>query len=310
MREYAPLFPGPYWHLGADEYRALMARDPQASYPRLAQLARQKYGTQARVQDLATGWLNDRAAVVRSLGKRPPRLERRLLPGRHHQPRQIHRGRILDRQGARRARPQEYLNEGRTLVNLNDEYLYYVLGEPNQFRYPTGERIYREWTPAVLRGTTAVPGPAALTGPARVVGGRLAIWCDRATAQTPDQVAARHPAAARGPRPEAVGPAPAPPRLGAVHRTGPAGPRLNRPGVPAAPWATLPRRTAARPARPAHPNEGPMKIEFLLHNAYGIGGTIRSTVNLATALADRHEVRIISVNRPVDEPELAIDPPG
>ncbi|MBB4891723.1 glycosyltransferase involved in cell wall biosynthesis [Streptomyces olivoverticillatus] len=51
-----------------------------------------------------------------------------------------------------------------------------------------------------------------------------------------------------------------------------------------------------------------MKIEFLLHNAYGIGGTIRSTVNLATALADRHEVRIISVNRPVDEPELAIDP--
>ncbi|GHG66012.1 glycosyltransferase [Streptomyces griseocarneus] len=51
-----------------------------------------------------------------------------------------------------------------------------------------------------------------------------------------------------------------------------------------------------------------MKIEFLLHNAYGIGGTIRSTVNLAAALADRHEVSIISVNRPVDEPELTIDP--
>ncbi|MFI9305261.1 glycosyltransferase [Streptomyces triculaminicus] len=51
-----------------------------------------------------------------------------------------------------------------------------------------------------------------------------------------------------------------------------------------------------------------MKIEFLLHNAYGIGGTIRSTVNLAAALADRHEVSIISVNRPADEPELTIDP--
>ncbi|MFI1796735.1 glycosyltransferase family 4 protein [Streptomyces sp. NPDC020379] len=51
-----------------------------------------------------------------------------------------------------------------------------------------------------------------------------------------------------------------------------------------------------------------MKIEFLLHNAYGIGGTIRSTVNLAAALAERHEVRIVSVNRPVDEPELTIDP--
>ncbi|MCC3771253.1 glycosyltransferase [Streptomyces sp. UNOC14_S4] len=51
-----------------------------------------------------------------------------------------------------------------------------------------------------------------------------------------------------------------------------------------------------------------MKIEFLLHNAYGIGGTIRSTVNLAAALADRHDVRIVSVNRPVDDPELTIDP--
>ncbi|MFF4741328.1 glycosyltransferase family 4 protein [Streptomyces sp. NPDC001262] len=51
-----------------------------------------------------------------------------------------------------------------------------------------------------------------------------------------------------------------------------------------------------------------MKIEFLLHNAYGIGGTIRSTVNLAAALADRHDVRIVSVNRPADEPELTVDP--
>ncbi len=51
-----------------------------------------------------------------------------------------------------------------------------------------------------------------------------------------------------------------------------------------------------------------MKIEFLIHNAYGIGGTIRSTVNLAAALADRHDVRITSVNRPADAPELTIDP--
>ncbi|KJY42705.1 beta-N-acetylglucosaminidase [Streptomyces sp. NRRL B-1568] len=190
MREYAPLFPGPYWHLGADEYRALMARDPQASYPRLAQLARQKYGTRARVQDLATGWLNDRAAVVRSLGKRPRAWNDGFFRGGTVSPDksievEYWTGKEL---GARD--PQEYLNEGRTLVNLNDEYLYYVLGEPNQFRYPTGERIYREWTPAVLRGTKAVPGPADRTGPARVVGGRLAIWCDRPTAQTPDQVAA------------------------------------------------------------------------------------------------------------------------
>ncbi|MEH6380016.1 hypothetical protein V7793_37645, partial [Streptomyces sp. KLMMK] len=33
-----------------------------------------------------------------------------------------------------------------------------------------------------------------------------------------------------------------------------------------------------------------MKIAFLIHNAYGIGGTIRATGNLASALAARHDV--------------------
>ncbi|QKW06178.1 glycosyltransferase family 4 protein [Streptomyces sp. NA04227] len=51
-----------------------------------------------------------------------------------------------------------------------------------------------------------------------------------------------------------------------------------------------------------------MKIQFLIHNAYGIGGTIRSTVNLSQALAERHEVEVVSVHRVADEPRLALDP--
>ncbi|MFD7235279.1 glycoside hydrolase family 20 protein [Streptomyces syringium] len=187
LREYAPLFPGPYWHLGADEYRALLAKDPQASYPGLAQQARAKYGPQGRVQDLATGWLNDRAAVLRSLGKKAKAWNDGFFRGGvvtadKDIEVEYWTGKEL---GARE--PLEYLNEGRPVVNLNDEYLYYVLGEPNEFRYPTGERIYEQWSPAVLRGTTAVP--ANLAGPSRILGGRLAVWCDRAGAQTPQQVA-------------------------------------------------------------------------------------------------------------------------
>ncbi|MEX2984469.1 glycoside hydrolase family 20 protein [Streptomyces sp. C36] len=188
LREFAPLFPGPYFHLGSDEYRALMAKNPQVAYPRLAELARQKYGPRALVQDLATGWLNERAAVVRALGKTPKAWNDGFFRGGVVTPDktievEYWTGKEL---GARP--PQEYLNEGRTVVNLNDEYLYYVLGEPNQFRYPTGERIYRQWSPAVLRGT--VPVPAGPTGADRIPGGRLAVWCDRAEAQTPEQVAA------------------------------------------------------------------------------------------------------------------------
>jgi len=52
--------------------------------------------------------------------------------------------------------------------------------------YPTGQRIYEQWTPRVVRGTTAVP--ARYDG--QILGGTFAVWGDFPNAQTPDQVAA------------------------------------------------------------------------------------------------------------------------
>ncbi|MDX3236796.1 glycosyltransferase family 4 protein [Streptomyces sp. ME03-5709C] len=51
-----------------------------------------------------------------------------------------------------------------------------------------------------------------------------------------------------------------------------------------------------------------MRISILIHNAYGVGGTIRTTYNLAGALAGRHEVEIVSVFRHRDAPVFALDP--
>ncbi|MFC9729251.1 glycoside hydrolase family 20 protein [Streptomyces roseolus] len=186
LREYTALFPGAYWHLGADEYVALMAKDPEATYPQLARAAREAYGPSGRVQDLATDWLNDRAATVRPTGKTlkawndgffaggvvgaAKDIEVEYWTGKEY--------------GARP--PLPYLQAGRRLVNLNDEYLYYVLGEPNQFTYPTGRRIYEQWTPLVVRGTTPVPARYD----AQIQGARFAVWCDLSDAQTQDQVAA------------------------------------------------------------------------------------------------------------------------
>lgn len=51
-----------------------------------------------------------------------------------------------------------------------------------------------------------------------------------------------------------------------------------------------------------------MKIRYLLHNAYGTGGTIRTVVNQANALCAEHDVEIASVYRSADAPVFAIDP--
>ncbi|MBM9621619.1 glycosyltransferase family 4 protein [Streptomyces zhihengii] len=51
-----------------------------------------------------------------------------------------------------------------------------------------------------------------------------------------------------------------------------------------------------------------MKISFLIHTVYGIGGTIRTTLNLAEELANRHEVEIVSVFRHRDDAAFALDP--
>ncbi|MFD4789538.1 glycosyltransferase family 4 protein [Streptomyces sp. NPDC058459] len=51
-----------------------------------------------------------------------------------------------------------------------------------------------------------------------------------------------------------------------------------------------------------------MKISFLLHSAYPIGGTVSTTFNLAGALAARHEVEIVSVFRNRERPTFALDP--
>ncbi|WP_406862682.1 glycoside hydrolase family 20 protein [Streptomyces sp. HUAS MG47] len=186
LREYAGLFPGAWFHVGADEYQALTVRDPAASYPQLASAAARRYGPSATVRDLAEGWLNDRAAVVRGAGKTAKAWNDGFFRGGT-----VDADRRIEVEywtgkeiGARP--PAEYLAEGRKVVNLNDEYLYYVLGEPNQFTYPTGRRIYEEWTPRVLRGSTAVPARYD----AQILGGTFAVWCDLSGAQTQAQVAA------------------------------------------------------------------------------------------------------------------------
>ncbi|WP_372337666.1 family 20 glycosylhydrolase [Streptomyces sp. MK5] len=186
LDEFAGVFPGGYWHLGGDEYQALTVRDPAASYPQLAAAARKAYGPGGTVADLATGWLNDRAATVRNHDRTPRAWNDGFFRHTSVQPaKDIEVAYWTGKEiGARP--PAEYLAAGRKVINYNDEFLYYVLGQPQTFVYPTGQRIYEQWTPRVLRGTQAVPARYD----AQILGGTFAVWGDRPNAQTQDQVAA------------------------------------------------------------------------------------------------------------------------
>lgn len=187
LGEYAELFPGKYAHVGGDEYQALATEDPASSYPGLAKLARERHGSGGDIQDLATEWINKRAAVVAKKGKTPQVWNDGMHRGGAVKPSRDREVTYWTGKEIGAREPEEYLKEGWKVVNLNDEYLYYVLGEPNDFSYPTGQRIFESWTPAVLRGSSAVP--ARWAGRDRIVGGRFAVWCDLAGAQSVGRVA-------------------------------------------------------------------------------------------------------------------------
>lgn len=66
LEEYLPLFPGPYWDLGSDEYLT-PAEYPE--YPQLATYATAHYGSGATPADTIHGFINWVDGIVRAHGK-------------------------------------------------------------------------------------------------------------------------------------------------------------------------------------------------------------------------------------------------
>lgn len=53
----------------------------------------------------------------------------------------------------------------------------------------------------------------------------------------------------------------------------------------------------------------PPKIHFIVYNIYGVGGTVKTVINIANYLYSRgYDVEIISVRRTHEEPRLGLDP--
>lgn len=66
IAEYIPLFPGPYWHMGTDEF---LAASEYANYPQLVTYAQQTQGPSATGKDGLIGLVNEMNTFVRRQGK-------------------------------------------------------------------------------------------------------------------------------------------------------------------------------------------------------------------------------------------------
>ncbi len=177
------------WHLGGDEF-VDFARIEQ--YPVLADRARERFGEMATGFDLLTEFVNGTAAHLHALGFEARAwndgmLRSTVVP--------LDPDVVLTwwTNWSPLMRPvSAAVAAGHRLVNVDDELLYYVLGEKAGYRYPTGERIWAaDWHPGLFptlrsgaRQELALPYPALLLGCA------FAVWADDPRAQTPDDVAA------------------------------------------------------------------------------------------------------------------------
>nr|WP_305121073.1 family 20 glycosylhydrolase [Saccharibacillus sp. JS10] len=190
--EYAELFAdSPYFHIGGDEFIDFSKFD---EYPKLALYAQQQLGiSEGTGVDAYIHYLNtiathlenkDFTVRVWNDGLYREGLEQRVALKTSIQ---ITYWTKWDR---KMALAQTFVDQGHQLINFNDAYFYYVLGEHAGYTYPTGEKVYEGWTPGVLpRIAEGESQEWALPYPTSLLGCSFSVWSDKPTMQTAEAVA-------------------------------------------------------------------------------------------------------------------------
>ncbi|MFI6173014.1 family 20 glycosylhydrolase [Nocardia sp. NPDC051052] len=197
LDEFLPLFPGRYWHLGADEFLLDGARVAGFDeYPQIGEYARATYGPQAQPVDAFLGLINWGADIVRAHGKRP----RIWNDGLHTGAGTLTVGTdIVVDYWSRAGIPQlplpffgtarspaDLIAAGHDVRNASFTPTYFVAGGPTAAANVPAPLAYQLWDPTLfVDGTRLTPDQSAHN-----LGSGLFVWCDDPTVRTPDQIAA------------------------------------------------------------------------------------------------------------------------
>jgi hexosaminidase len=177
LEEYIPLFPGPYWHIGADEY---ILWEVYENYPQLLACARRRHGPGANARDSYLGFINWAHEIAKSHGK----VTRAWNDGLHDGAAVVVVGDIvLEHWFHAGPSPQEIVARGHSIMNCNADYLYYVLHRHEHWRASPGP-LYEAFEPHRFHGLGTIDPLHA-----RLLGAKLHVWCDKPEQETEEQVA-------------------------------------------------------------------------------------------------------------------------
>ncbi|MEV7331463.1 family 20 glycosylhydrolase [Micromonospora sp. NPDC093244] len=172
ITEFLPLFPGRYWHIGADEYVG-----NYAAYPQLLTYARATYGPNAIAKDAYYGFINWANDIVRAGGKTTRMWNDGIGTDGTIRPASNIHVEVWYNYGIT---PQALVDRGHTISNQAWDPTYYVPA----ISKPSVTWAYETWTPERFQGNNTVNDPS------RNLGTVVHVWCDYPDAETEDQIAA------------------------------------------------------------------------------------------------------------------------
>ncbi|WP_291293238.1 family 20 glycosylhydrolase [Enterococcus sp.] len=174
-KEYAELFADShYFHIGADEF---VDFDRLEDFPTLVEAAKEAYGPEASGIEVFIAYVNDLVDYITDLGF----VVRVWNDGFYR----LNRNEQLSltknceisywtRWNQNMAPVTHYFDQGYSVINHNDNFFYYVVGEAAGYTYPTYEKISNEFTLTTFANGQQVSQEQLTQTPAIA----LAIWAD------------------------------------------------------------------------------------------------------------------------------------
>ncbi|MEV6108734.1 family 20 glycosylhydrolase [Streptomyces sp. NPDC051940] len=174
IEEYLPLFPGKYFHIGADEYVT-----NYSAYPQLQTYATAHYGATANAKDTYLGFINWANGIVRGAGKTLRAWNDGIGGGSAVT---VDPSVVIEFWYDYGLSPQTHVNNGHLISNESWDPTYYVLGGAK----PDVRWGYETWTPDRFQGNQNLN----TADRAKNLGSKIHVWCDNPGAESEATVAA------------------------------------------------------------------------------------------------------------------------